>query len=347
MTPMFSVIIPVYRVEAYLPACVDSILAQSFADFELILVVDGAGDRCGVLCDGYAARDGRVTVIHQPNRGVTAARRAGLERAQGEYICFVDGDDWVREDWLTTLARCIRENGGPDMVLDRFITDDGQPGPPFDTEPGYYDKARLEREVYPYMLWDRRRPFLQEMVPGYVWGKAFRRELVLAHYLDDADAPLTMFEDTAMVYECLYHARSFYYCPECLYVYRLWDGSVMGRFDPEALPRMQRSREYLLSHLVRQAPETAEQVDAFFAGQLVRQVGICSRHGGSLRRASKLLASGLARTDFAGALDTKCLPVRIRLFLFPLRHRASTTAVLVYRTRLWLYAHRPGGKGGD
>ena len=91
--PELSIIVPVYKVEPYLPKCIDSILAQTFSDFELILIDDGSPDRCGEICDEYAARDDRVVVIHRENRGVSAARNAGLDAARGEYIGFVDSDD--------------------------------------------------------------------------------------------------------------------------------------------------------------------------------------------------------------------------------------------------------------
>jgi glycosyltransferase involved in cell wall biosynthesis len=89
-----SIIVPVYRVEKYLHRCIDSILAQTFTDFECILIDDGSPDNCPAICDEYAAKDTRIIVIHQENAGVSAARNAGLDRAKGEWIGFVDSDDW-------------------------------------------------------------------------------------------------------------------------------------------------------------------------------------------------------------------------------------------------------------
>lgn len=99
--PLISVIVPVYNVEKYLHKCVDSILAQTLKDFELILVDDGSPDNCGAICNEYAKKDERVSVIHKPNGGVSSARNAGIEAAQGEWLCFVDGDDWVDKDYLS------------------------------------------------------------------------------------------------------------------------------------------------------------------------------------------------------------------------------------------------------
>lgn len=93
--PTLSIIVPVYKVEPYLHRCVDSILAQTFTDFELILVDDGSPDNCGAICDEYAAKDSRILVIHKENGGLSDARNAGLDIAKGEYIGFVDSDDYI------------------------------------------------------------------------------------------------------------------------------------------------------------------------------------------------------------------------------------------------------------
>ena len=95
--PKISIIVPVYKVEKYLNRCLDSIIAQTFSAWECILVDDGSPDKSGIICDEYVARDSRFVVIHQENAGVSFARNAGLDIAQGEYICFVDSDDWVEQ----------------------------------------------------------------------------------------------------------------------------------------------------------------------------------------------------------------------------------------------------------
>lgn len=108
---LISVIVPVYKVEAYLPDCVDSILAQSYTDFELILVDDGSPDRCGEMCDEYAEKDPRVRVIHQENGGLSAARNTGMDAAKGEYITFVDSDDLIAPEYLEALYTGLVESG--------------------------------------------------------------------------------------------------------------------------------------------------------------------------------------------------------------------------------------------
>lgn len=101
---MISIIVPVYKVENYLHRCIDSILSQSFTDFELILVDDGSPDNCGKICDKYAQKDSRVRVFHKPNGGVSSARNLGLDNAKGEWIAFIDSDDYVDIDYLAELV---------------------------------------------------------------------------------------------------------------------------------------------------------------------------------------------------------------------------------------------------
>lgn len=124
--PELSIIVPVYKVEPYLPKCIDSILAQTFTDFELILIDDGSPDRCGQICDEYAAKDDRIIVIHQENKGVSAARNAGLDIAKGTYIGFVDSDDWIEPEMYHTLVT-VAEDEGSKLVACAYCLDDSLP----------------------------------------------------------------------------------------------------------------------------------------------------------------------------------------------------------------------------
>ena len=125
--PQVSVIVPVYNVEKYIRRCVDSILAQTFEDFELILVDDGSPDNCPAICDEYAAKDNRVRVIHQENGGVSGARNAALNVATGEYIAFCDSDDWWETGFLESMVSSAHSSRA-DMVMTgyRAVDDNGK-----------------------------------------------------------------------------------------------------------------------------------------------------------------------------------------------------------------------------
>ena len=114
-----SVVVPVYQAENYLNRCLDSILAQTLENFELILINDGSKDKSGEICDEYKRKDKRIRVIHKRNEGVSRARQVGLDLARGEYIIYVDPDDWVERDYLETLySKAISENA--DMIICDF-----------------------------------------------------------------------------------------------------------------------------------------------------------------------------------------------------------------------------------
>lgn len=121
---LISVIIPVYNVEKYLRECVESVLKQTYQNFEIILVDDGSKDSSGDICDEYAEKDTRIRVIHKENGGLSRARNAGFEEAQGEYVYFLDSDDWIEEKALEELKQCAEENAADVVFFDAISFED-------------------------------------------------------------------------------------------------------------------------------------------------------------------------------------------------------------------------------
>ena len=122
MIPSISVISPIYNMERLLSKCIDSILAQTFNDFELILIDDGSTDRSGVICDEYATRDSRIKVIHKKNEGVSIARQLGIDFAQGEYTIHIDPDDWVEPKMLEELYKKAKSEHADMVICDYYVT---------------------------------------------------------------------------------------------------------------------------------------------------------------------------------------------------------------------------------
>lgn len=120
-SPKVSVIVPVYKAEAYLNRCVDSLLAQTFEDFEILLIDDGSPDRSGEMCDEYARKDSRVRVIHKENGGVSSARQCGLDNARGEYVIHADPDDWTEPEMLEAMYRKAKEEDADMVICDYFL----------------------------------------------------------------------------------------------------------------------------------------------------------------------------------------------------------------------------------
>src|SRR5699024_4494271 len=110
MSDLISVIVPVYNVEKYVRRCIDSICGQTYSNLEIILIDDGSTDSSGKICDEMAAKDGRISVIHQENKGLSQARNAGLDQAKGEYIAFVDSDDYLSLNMYECLLKSLKEN---------------------------------------------------------------------------------------------------------------------------------------------------------------------------------------------------------------------------------------------
>lgn len=164
--PRFSLIVPVYKVEEYLPKCVESIRAQSCQDYELLLVDDGSPDRCPALCDAYAAQDpAHIRVIHQPNAGPGAARNRGIDEAEGDYIVFVDSDDYLSPETLEELSGAIGQTGADLYHFGAFVERNGRV------------IGQVREQVPVNHVTDLRqapRYFFGTMAP---WGKAYRRAL--------------------------------------------------------------------------------------------------------------------------------------------------------------------------
>lgn len=160
---MISIVVPVYKVEAYLDACVESLVRQTFRDTEIILVDDGSPDRCGMMCDAWAERDRRIRVIHQENGGLSAARNSGIRAAKGEYISVIDSDDWTEPDMMEAMYG-ILEKTGADIALCGWVNEYENAERPSDTvTPGDHVWTRLEAlgqlagpEAVPYIVaWNR------------------------------------------------------------------------------------------------------------------------------------------------------------------------------------------------
>ena len=119
MEKKLSIIVPIYEVGEYLNECIQSIVKQNYSNLEVILVDDGSKDNSPALCDNWASKDSRIKVIHKPNNGLVSARKAGLEIATGDYIGYVDGDDWIEEDMYTNMMNVVNHQE-VDMVISGF-----------------------------------------------------------------------------------------------------------------------------------------------------------------------------------------------------------------------------------
>ncbi len=169
-----SIIVPVYQVENYIRQCVDSILAQTFTDFELILVDDGSKDQSGQICDEYAGRDRRVKVIHQKNSGVAIARNQGITCAKGSYLCFVDGDDWLEDKMIAKCVSFMKEN-------DADVLRHGHTMELWKEEKCVNEEKRNAPDFTDILTHDQIAGVMEQFWPNcsnYVWNYFFKREAI-------------------------------------------------------------------------------------------------------------------------------------------------------------------------
>lgn len=212
---MISVIVPIYKVEQYLRRCVDSLLRQSYRNFELILVDDGSPDGCGGICDAYAGKDSRVRVIHKENGGLSDARNAGLQIARGKYIAFVDSDDWVAPDYLEKLLNGLTETGADicECSILRTGEEKMQTVPTENTPPKVYDTVEALRQL------------IQDGVfHQYVWNKLYRRQTLEGIFFPEGKTN----EDEFWTYQVFGRANAVARIEAPLYYYFQRPGSIMG-----------------------------------------------------------------------------------------------------------------------
>lgn len=244
-TAQISVLVPIFRIEKYLPKCIDSILDQSFKDFELILVNDGSPDGCPEICDTYAKKDPRVRVVHKENGGLLSARKAGLEHARGKYIAFVDGDDWVDKFYLDVLYKLAEANSSDLVVTGHFREFDGKIETIKPKSTGIYDHDQLQNSILPNAIYNGH--FCEHGISTFVWNKLYKREL-LNKVLYDVPNEIIMGEDAAITYAYLSISKSLTVSRIPLYYYRQRHDSIVKSIEN---PQMEYYRLGLLMNFLK------------------------------------------------------------------------------------------------
>ncbi len=219
-----SVIIPIYNMEAYIEQCLDSLEKQTYHDFELIIVNDGSTDQSGEICEAYRTKFKDIKIIYKKNEGIVSARIAGIQEAVGEYIAFVDADDWVDADFLEFLVSGIETNQA-DIVVTGYIKEEKTRYEKI-VDPcssGKYERTELERQIFPRMLFFK--GFFQFGISPYLWNKIFKKNILLNCY-KGIDLSINVGDDVAVVYPYLLHAHKVVICEEAKYHYRRHNQSM-------------------------------------------------------------------------------------------------------------------------
>ena len=220
MNPTVSIIVPVYNAERTIGRCIESILNQEFQDFELLLVNDGSTDGSGPLCDGYAAKDPRVRVIHKPNTGVSDTRNTALNEARGTYLQFLDSDDWITSDATSVLVRAA-ESTRCDLVISDFYRVVGER---VSQKGDIDDDSLMTREEYAAHMMENPADFYY----GVLWNKLYRRSIVEQHHLR-MDPQISWCEDFMFNLEYIRYAETFRAIQVPIYYYVKTKGSLANQ----------------------------------------------------------------------------------------------------------------------
>ena len=283
-TVAISVIVPIYKIEDYLPQCVDSLLNQSFSNFELILVDDGSPDNCPEICDEYAKKDTRVVVVHKKNGGLLSARKAGLDKAKGEYIAYVDGDDWVDNYYLDILYKLAKANDSDLVVTGHFREFDGKIETIKSKTTAIYGADEIKSKILPNAIFNGR--FCEHGVSTYVWNKLFRKTL-LEKVLYDVPNEIIMGEDAAITYAYLAITKRMTVSRTPLYYYRQRHDSIVKSIEN---PKMEYYRLGLLMNFLKSKLQSVldkenltEQIKYYLYSQiLVRSGGLIYDDNGAI-----------------------------------------------------------------
>lgn len=208
--PLVSIIVPCYKVEQYLPNCIESIFCQTYTNWELILIDDGSPDNCGNICDDYAVKDNRIKVVHKQNGGLSSARNAGMKIMTGDYVTFLDSDDFLHKDALHILVKHAKKHDAQ-IVQCNFVRG---------SETVFPDWSNHEKvDVY-----DNHTVFTKFAAKIIVWGKLYKREL-----LDDITMPEGIInEDDWTTWKIYYKAKTIVVTSRPLYYYTVNPNSIMS-----------------------------------------------------------------------------------------------------------------------
>lgn len=225
-----SVIVPVYKTEKYLRQCVESIINQTYENLEIILVDDGSPDNCGKISDEYALADKRIKAVHKENGGLVSARKAGVAKATGDYITFVDSDDWIDKGAYSHAANIITSLNADVFIFGQNRVSENSSSYEHENIPqGFYSRDEIYKEIIKFSDYNC---FYKKVFSTVCWNKLFKAEIIKTNIVN-VDNSIKIGEDTALIYPSLLDSDSYYITHSAYYNYRKNNNSMMNSFDNE------------------------------------------------------------------------------------------------------------------
>lgn len=339
---LFSVIVPIYNVEKYLKRCIDSVLEQTFTDYELILVDDGSPDNCPALCDDYASRDARIKVIHKENGGLVSARQAGIKVASGEYVFHLDGDDALLPDALESAYKIIDEFR-PDIVSFSYkCCTGGVVGNVVEdlADEGLYNKADMEKKMYSKLISDKN----MKNLFYFLWGKAIKRELATRFQLM-VNTAISQGEDLSCTTPCYLEADTIYMCKKPIYLYTIRNDSLTTNFKTAQITQIADTIIGLKNQTIKKPADFDEQISrySFFMCFAILAAAAEGNHFNSVKELKNLITNSLHKEEIKKARFEKItIKTRISLWLMK-RQMICTTFYFLFLCKQ-IKKMRKGGK---
>lgn len=264
MNKMISIIVPVFCADKYLNTCVDSLIHQTYHDLEIILVDDGSIDRSSEICDEYSLKDQRIKVIHKENGGATSARTRGIIESTGEYIAFVDADDWLERDFFERFIHAI-DKYEPDILCcgETWVEEKKKKYLKFHINEGLYSKEEIVKYMYPSLITSENDDVFS---PGLL-AKVFKKDIIYKSHLD-LIPDIKIGEDFACVVNCLYHANTIFIFNDCLYNYRQVATSITKQKKARRWDDPKDIFDYLSKHINLTEKDFEMQIKRFVTHQL-------------------------------------------------------------------------------
>ena len=228
---LVSVVVPVYKVEKYLSKCVDSILSQTYKNIEIILVDDGSPDRCGEICDEFKEKYNNIKVIHKINEGLGIARNSGMKEADGEYITFVDSDDYIGENLITDLVSQMSRDVDFCKCGHTKVREDGITISTTQLKQEQFDHNSVQEELLPRIIGSA--PNMSDSLPMCVWGVMYRLSLICEERLLFPSERELISEDLIFNLNYLHHANSAVIIDSIDYYYCIKGGSLSTSYRPD------------------------------------------------------------------------------------------------------------------
>lgn len=317
--PLVSIIVPVYNVEKYLARCLDSIIAQTYKNLQIIVVDDGSTDNSGKLCDEYAKKDKRIEVYHKKNGGVSSARNIGIKNAKGEAVGFIDSDDYVEPQYTETLVKSMLDNDSDISICGFKKVYVGKS----DTIIRYKDGACFDKKTFVNKIMNVENAF------GVCHMKLIKKEVIGENAFDET---LTVGEDALFMVSISANVDKVSYVGQALYNYRINQSSVVRRYDKNYLKKYEQSMQQM-----------KEKMNAMYGGSFSKSynnyvsyhamlvlVNYCCNPKNSSKKQSikelyqsPILSAGVKNANYDDLSKAK------KISLFCLKHRITPACQLI------------------